>query len=149
MAAITKREHLPDLPFRRYRAIPKVISAVQLTEPADVPNPFATQGTFHGEPGDWKILSGPTSEGSQAIAICEQAIFSQIYEHLEGDKYRKKSSTVIEAAQLQAALDIVTLEGASHGEPGDWLLIGIAGEPYFTSDAYFKRSYVLADQEMP
>jgi hypothetical protein len=55
---------------------------------------------------------------------------------------------VIEATQLQEPLDIVTLEGPSHGEPGEWLLMGIEGEPYFTSDAYFKSSYVLADKEI-
>jgi hypothetical protein len=26
--------------------------------------------------------------------------------------------------------------------------MGIEGEPYFTSDAYFKSSYVLADNEI-
>ena len=145
MVSVTKREDLPDLPFRRYRPIPKIVTARQLSEAEDVPNPFATGGTFHGEPGDWKITYGANPDGSLSVAICQQEIFSKTYEHVEGDKFRKKSSTVIEAVQLKKPLDIITLEGPSHGKPGNWLLIGVEGEPYFNDDSYFKSRYSPLD----
>ena len=145
MASVTTREELPDLPFRHYHPIPKIVTAVQLSEAEDIPNPFATDSTFHGEPGDWKITYGTNSDGSFNVAICEQSIFNQTYEHIENDKYRKKTSTVIEAAQLRKPLDIITLEGPSRGESGDWLLIGVGGEPYFNDDVYFKSRYIRVD----
>jgi hypothetical protein len=145
MASVTKREELPDLPFRRYRAMAKIVTAMQLEEAEDVPNAFAAGAIFHGEPGDWKIICGRDEDGNDDVAICAKNIFRERYEHVEGDRYRKKSTTVIDAAQLKESLDIVTLEGASVGEPGDWLLIGVEGDPYFNSDAHFGSNYVPFD----
>jgi hypothetical protein len=42
----------------------------------------------------------------------------------------------------------MTLEGPSHGEARDWLLLGIEGEPYFNGEAYFKSSYILTEEEI-
>ena len=148
MTLITKRKDLPDLRFHRYRPIAKVITAIQLTEPVDIPSSDTDGQMFHGEPGDWKIIHGANSDGSLVVAICAQDIFTRIFEHEEGDQYRKKSSLVIEAAQLKEPLDIITLEGPAHGEPGDWLLLGIEGEPYFNDDTYFKGNYLLAEEEI-
>jgi hypothetical protein len=145
MVKITRRKDLPDLPFQPYRAIPKNVTAVQLTEAEDVPNSFATGDTFHGKPGDWKITYGTNADGSPNAAICAQEIFNKTYEHVEDDQYRKKTATVIDAIQLEAPLDIVTLEGPSHGKPGDWLIIGVEGEPYFTDNAYFQSRYTPLD----
>lgn len=149
MSTITRRENLPKLPFRRYRPVPKMIRAVQLCEPEDIRGSYDGQETFHGEPGDWRIFYGTNPDGSQAVSICNGDIFSQIYEHVEGDTYRKKTSYTIEAAQLQQPLDIVTLEGPAHSEAGGWLLVGTQGELYFNSDEYFRRSYVIADKNEP
>jgi hypothetical protein len=148
MPSITKREDLPNLLFRRYRPIPKVIIAIQLNGAEDAPS-SDTDGQMHyGKPGDWKIFYGANSDGRPAMAICDQDIFRKIYEHVEGDTYRKKSSFFIEAVQLEEPLDIMTLEGLSHGEPGDWLLLGIEREPYFNEDTYFRSSYILADEKI-
>jgi len=149
MSSITKREDLSDLLLRRYRPIAKVITAIQLSKAEDIPRSDAEGQMFHGKPGDWKIIYGANAEGRRAMAICDRDIFRKIFEHVEDDTYRKKSSFFIEAAQLEEPLDIMTLEGPSHGEPGDWLLLGIEGEPYFNDDAYFKSNYVLADEEIP
>jgi len=142
--SITRREELPDLPFRRYRKLPNPVTAVQLTALEDVSNPFAV-GSYHGKPGDWRIVYGTRPDGSIDTAICDGDIFARTYEHLDGDQYRKKATVVIEASQLDTPLDIVTLEGPSHGEPGDWLLLGIDGEPYFNSDAFFTANYLPAE----
>ena len=147
MPLLTKREDLPDLRFRRYRPIAKVITAIQLTEPEDIPSSGAEGEMFHGEPGDWKIIHGANADGSLVVAICNRDIFTRVFDHVEGNQYRKKSSYVIEAAQLPAPLDVMTLEGPAHGEAGDWLLLGIEEEPYFNDDTYFKSNYVLADEE--
>jgi len=148
MSSITKREDLPNLLFRRYRPIPKVVTAIQLSGTKDSPGSDTDGRMLSGKPGDWKIFYGANSDGRLATAICDREIFKKIYEHVEGDTYRKKSSFFIEAVQLEESLDIMTLEGPSHGEPGDWLLLGIEGEPYFNEDTYFKSSYILADEEI-
>jgi len=148
MPSITKREDLPNLLFRRYRPIPKVVTTIHLSGTKDSPGSDTDGQILYSKPGDWKIFYGADSDGRPVIAICDEDIFRKIYEHIGGDTYRKKSSFFIDAAQLEEPLDIMTLEGASHGEPGDWLLLGIEGEPYFNEDAYFKSSYILADEEI-
>src|SRR5947208_10906821 len=92
-APFTRREELPDLPFRRYRKLPKTVTAVQLTEPEVVQNPFATEG-YRGKPGDWRLTYGTRPDGSVDTAICRGDIFAMTYEHLGRDQYRKKSSVV-------------------------------------------------------
>ena len=145
MSIVTQRMELPPLPFRKYRAIPQPVTAVQLQQPEDVPNPFGTEGFYHGEPGDWKICYGQRADGSKDVSICAADIFAQNYEHLGGDQYQKKANVVIEAAKLDSPLDIVTLEGPAHGDAGEWLLLGVKDEPYFTDDAYFCTHYTLVD----
>ncbi len=148
MPSITKREELPNLPFRRYQPIPKDVTAIQISGAEDSPRSNTDEQIPYGKTGDWKIFYGNNSDGRPMTAICDRDIFKKIYEHVEGDTYRKKSSLFIEAAQLEESVDIMTLEGPSHGEPGDWLLLGIEGEPYFNDDAYFKSRYILADEEV-
>jgi hypothetical protein len=148
MPSITKREELPNLLFRCYRPIPKDVTAIQISGAEDSPRLNIDEQIPHGKTGDWKIFYGNNSDGRPMTAICDRDIFKKIYEHVEGDTYRKKSSLFIEAAQLEESLDIMTLEGPSHGEPGDWLLLGIEGEPYFNDDVYFKSRYILADEEV-
>jgi len=139
LPSITKREELPNLLFRRYRPIPKNVTATQVSRADDFSHSSTDEQIPHGKTGGWKIFYGNNSDGRPMTAICDRDIFKKIYEHVEGDIYRKKSSLFIEAAQLEEPLDIMTLDEPSHGEPGDWLLLGIEGEPYFNDDAYFKE----------
>ena len=145
MSTTTQRAELGDFPFRRYRAIPKPVNAVRLTAPEDVANPFGGGGTYHGEPGDWKITYGVRDDGSPDAAICSAEVFDQTYEHLSGDRYRKKVNAEVEAARLEAPLDINTTEGPAHGDAGDWLLLDADGNPYFNDDGYFRAHYAPAD----
>lgn len=145
MPPTTQRAELPALPFRRYRAIPKPVTAVQLSEHEDVPNPHGAGGSFHGEPGAWKIIYGVREDGGQDVAVCAADVFERTYEHLDGDQYQKKIGAGVEAARLEAPLDIVTTEGPAHGEPGDWLLLDANGNPYFNHDEYFSERYAPAD----
>lgn len=55
-------------------------------------------------------------------------------------KYRKKP-VIIEASQLIAPMSVDTLEGAMHGDIGDWLITGVKGEHYFCKDDIFKMTY--------
>lgn len=55
-------------------------------------------------------------------------------------KYRKKP-VVIDAERLTERTEIKTLEGIMVGEPGDWLITGIAGEKYPCKDAIFQATY--------
>lgn len=55
-------------------------------------------------------------------------------------KYRKKP-VVIEAVKLTERTEIETLEGTMVGNPGDWLITGVAGEKYPCKDDIFQKTY--------
>jgi hypothetical protein len=110
-----------------------------------VTNPFATD-VYRGKAGDWQITYGVREDGTPDLAICDGEVFDRTYEHIEGDRYQKKAKIEIDAARLEAPLDVTTMEGPAHGEPGDWLLIGVEGEPYFNDDSYFRSRYEPVDE---
>ena len=60
--------------------------------------------------------------------------------------YRKKPM-VIQAEQQDKAFEVETLEGASKGKAGDYLIIGIKGEKYPCNKEVFEASYELCEVE--
>ena len=54
--------------------------------------------------------------------------------------YRKKP-VVVEAVRLTEKTTIKTLEGTMTGEPGDWLITGVAGEQYPCKPEIFGQTY--------
>src|SRR5688500_781863 len=91
----TPRAALPDLAFRRYRAVPQPVTAVQLTEREVVPNPFGAGGAFEGVPGDWKITYGTRADGTEDVAVASAEHFARTYEPLGGDRYQKKAAAEV------------------------------------------------------
>jgi len=140
MTPLTRREDLSGLTFAPYRALPRTVRAVQLAQAEEVTHPFAAGGTFHGEPGAWKVTYGPNPDGSPNRAIVDEEVFARTYEHVAGDQFRKRPVTVL-ATRLAGPLDIVTLEGPSHGNPGDWVVVGAGGDCWFNDDDGFRRRY--------
>ena len=65
---------------------------------------------------------------------------------LEFRNYRKKP-IVIQAAKVIEPMDIETLEGVMHANPGDFLIIGVSGEKYPCKDDIFRLSYEPVDDE--
>ena len=55
-------------------------------------------------------------------------------------RYRKKP-VLIDACELPFPVTIVTLEGEMKGNKGDWLIIGVKGEPYPCKPDIFKETY--------
>lgn len=55
-------------------------------------------------------------------------------------KFRKKPVEV-EAVRLTERTEIETLEGTMVGNPGDWLITGVAGEKYPCKDEIFQKTY--------
>ena len=55
-------------------------------------------------------------------------------------KFRKKP-VGIEAEQLIERTEIKTPEGVMVGNPGDWLITGVAGERYPCRDDIFRATY--------
>lgn len=55
-------------------------------------------------------------------------------------RFRKKP-VVIEAERLTERIEIETLEGVMVGNPGDWLITGVAGEKYPCKDDIFRATY--------
>ena len=55
-------------------------------------------------------------------------------------KFRKRP-VVIEAYQTAEPMDIQTLEGVMHADPGDWIITGVKGERYPCKPDVFALSY--------
>ena len=55
-------------------------------------------------------------------------------------KFRKKP-VVIEAYQTMEPMDIETLEGKMHADPGDWIITGVNGEQYPCKPDIFEKTY--------
>ena len=54
--------------------------------------------------------------------------------------YRKKP-VVVQARRLTETEQVKTLEGTMTGNPGDWMIRGIAGECYPCKDDIFRATY--------
>lgn len=61
-------------------------------------------------------------------------------------KFRKKP-VVIEAYQTGVPLDIETLEGVMHAEPGDWIITGVNGEKYPCKPDIFEKTYEPVEED--
>ena len=57
-------------------------------------------------------------------------------------KFRKKPVEV-DAVRLTERIEIETLEGTMIGNPGDWLITGVAGEKYPCKDEVFRATYKM------
>lgn len=55
-------------------------------------------------------------------------------------KYRKKP-VVIDAVVTETHLDIETLEGTHHANPGDYIITGVKGEIYPCKPDIFEMTY--------
>jgi len=56
-------------------------------------------------------------------------------------KNYKKKPIVIQALQIDKAFQVYTLEGVMKGDPGDFLIIGVKGEPYPCKPDIFAETY--------
>jgi len=63
-------------------------------------------------------------------------------------KFRKRP-VVIEAERLTERVEIETLEGVMTGNPGDWIITGVAGERYPCRDDIFRATYEPVHDEEP
>lgn len=59
-------------------------------------------------------------------------------------KYRKKP-VVIEAYQTDIELEIETLEGTMKADKGDYIILGVKGEPYPCKPDIFAETYEKVD----
>lgn len=55
-------------------------------------------------------------------------------------KFRKKP-VVVDAYQTDREMNIETLEGVMHAEPGDWIITGVNGERYPCKPHIFEKTY--------
>jgi len=55
----------------------------------------------------------------------------------------RKKPVVVHAAQLNfpEGFEVTTMEGVVQGKPGDFLIIGVAGEKYPIDQEIFKKTY--------
>ena len=59
---------------------------------------------------------------------------------LPSSKFRKKP-VVVDAYQTDREMNIETLEGVMHAEPGDWIITGVNGERYPCKPDIFEKTY--------
>lgn len=59
----------------------------------------------------------------------------------------RKKPVVIQARQIELPMWVETLEGAMHGEAGDWLIHGVEGEQYFCKDRIFRQTYEAVEEK--
>ena len=56
-------------------------------------------------------------------------------------RHFRKLPVVITAEPIQTRIEIPTREGTMIGNPGDWLITGIAGEQYACKPEIFDKTY--------
>lgn len=61
-------------------------------------------------------------------------------------KYRKRP-VVIEAYQTEVPMDIQTLEGTMHADPGDYIITGVKGEQYPCKPDIFEQTYEKVEED--
>jgi len=74
-------------------------------------------------------------EGTNGNAIPEEAF----------DIRAKKKPVIIKAIKMSTPFYVDTLEGRVKGRPGDYLLIGTAGERYPCRSDIFENSYSIVN----
>jgi PGDYG protein len=57
-----------------------------------------------------------------------------------------KKPIPILSLQINEPFEVETTEGIMRGQPGDWLMQGVAGELYICPDNIFKKSYDILDK---
>lgn len=60
-------------------------------------------------------------------------------------KVRKKP-VIVDAYRTDIELDIQTLEGVMHAEPGDWIITGVDGEQYPCKPSIFQKTYEILEE---
>lgn len=56
-----------------------------------------------------------------------------------------KKRIPVKAYQTDKHLNIKTLEGIMHANPGDWIITGIKGESYPVKKEIFEETYEVVD----
>lgn len=91
---------------------------------------------MRADAGDWRVV-----QPDGRVTSVKPSVFDKTYEPVEGEpgKFRKTAPT--KARQLDRPVDIKTLEGPGHGEPGDYLVTGAEGEQYIVPRTEFEKLY--------
>lgn len=82
------------------------------------------QGTLRARGGSDYIVD----YGGGDRAVIRGDIFERTYERVGDDLYAKRTDVVLRYTTLRNPVIVETLEGPQRGEPGDWLMQGVAGE---------------------
>jgi hypothetical protein len=91
----------------------------------------------------WACGAQPTSKCACKVGAAIAGARSTLAA-LKKATFRKVPVTV-QAEQLKQPQDVETLEGTMHGNAGDWLVTGVAGENYIVADHIFRRTFAPAD----
>jgi hypothetical protein len=67
------------------------------------------------------------------------------FEHEAEGKFYRKLPVAVKAYQMEDDFTVETLEGIMKGNAGDFMIIGVAGEPYPCNREVFEATYVEVD----
>ncbi|MCS7310938.1 MAG: hypothetical protein NZ741_12030 [Armatimonadetes bacterium] len=79
-----------------------------------------------------------------AWASCRQTVATGVageYYHAEV----RRELIIVEAVWLEQPMKVHVLEGDMHGDAGDWLVTGVAGEQYIAQQELFELLYEPVD----
>lgn len=86
--------------------------------------------------GDWLL-----TDGVEEWTVAAQ-VFTRTYDELPDGRYVKHA--LVEAVRTERPVEVATLEGPARAEAGDWVLRGVDGEVWTTTDAFFRAHYAPA-----
>jgi hypothetical protein len=94
----------------------------------------ATGEWLQARAGDYQVRNGT----GEAWSV-EPEIFTQSYEHIDGDRYRRTGE--VSAQPAMPGELVISLEGPATAVAGDWVIRGAAGEQWITSAEHFAANY--------
>lgn len=94
--------------------------------------------SLRGEAGDWWVVS---PDG--AFRTVAATVFPTDYEHVDAQVYRRRG--IMSARRTTARETVMSLEGPSTAEAGDWILLDESGNTWAVPDPVFRHGYELID----
>lgn len=89
--------------------------------------------SLRAEPGDWWVVS---PDGRQRSVASD--VFADLYVQVDGQLYRRSGE--VTARRVHAWENVMTLEGAAHAKPGDWI-VSDAASSWPVPDTDFRAGY--------
>jgi hypothetical protein len=119
---------------------PTTVTATKLTEP--ITWQTAAGDTLPGAIGDWLVIS--PEGGTRTVT---DPSFRRTHVHIEGDTWKRVGT--VTARRATATETIVTTEGETTAQPGDWVVTDTEGASWPVRHETFTKTYRRRDRLQP